>query len=688
MISLKFPSAPVCAACLCAVFLSAPASAQPAPAQPAETSDKATAYYHFTLAHLYAEMAAAYGNRGEYLTKAIESYKAAMKADPSANFMADELSDLYFQAGRIREAVTESEEAIRQNPSDLNARRILGRMYTRMIGDQKEAKVNEDMLKKAIEQYSKIAEAQPSDTESLLTLGRLYKVAQNSVEAEKAYKKILEVDPDNEEALTGLAVVYGDLGDTKRSAELLQQVSSKSPSVRTLTALAAQYEQMRDHGLAAETLKKALELAPENPDLKRAYAQNLLMADRYDEALGIYNELAAQDKKDTQSLLRISQIYRQKGDFAQAREAAARALAIDPNSLELQYNPVTLLEAEGKTAEAIAALKSLMETSAKRSYSTGERANRVVLLERLGLLYRNNEQYTEAIDTFRQIAAADPALAARASAQIADSYRVAKQYTKALEETDAALKKFPDDRVLKAVRASLLAETGRSGEAIAELKTMLDGKNDRETWITIAQIHEKAKNYPEMAKAIDAADKLSESADDKESIAFMRGAMFEKMKNFDAAEAEFRKVIAANPKNASALNYLGYMLADRNVRVPEALEMIRKAVEMEPNNGAYLDSLGWAYFRMGDLDKAEEYLQRAVERTAKDPTVHDHLGDVYLRQGKVKEAIAQWQVSLQEWENSSAAEKDPAEIAKVQKKLEGARVRLARESGGTAPKQP
>ena len=168
----------------------------------------------------------------------------------------------------------------------------------------------------------------------------------------------------------------------------------------------------------------------------------------------------------------------------------------------------------------------------------------------------------------------------------------------------------------------------------------------------------------------------------------MRGAMYEKMKKFDAAETEFRKVLELNPKNASALNYLGYMLADRNMRVSDALDFIKQALELDPDNGAYLDSLGWAYYRAGDLPKAEEYLRRAIDRFSKDPTVHDHLGDVYFKQGNLKDAIEHWQLSLKEWENSSPSERDATEMAKVQKKLDSAKVRLARESGERgAPKQ-
>jgi tetratricopeptide (TPR) repeat protein len=317
-------------------------------------------------------------------------------------------------------------------------------------------------------------------------------------------------------------------------------------------------------------------------EVKRAYAQNLLLADNVDEALKIYTELAAEDPKDPTAQLRISQIYRQKRDFEKARAAAQKALEIDPNNLEARYNEVSLLEAEGKMPEAIAALKQVVESTAKTRYSTGERGNRVVLLERLGQMYRNNEQYEEAAGVFKQIAEVDPNLAGRATAQVVDTYRIGKLYEKALAEANAGVKKYPDDRILRAVRASLLADTGKTDEAAGELKSLLDGKNDRETYITLAQIYEKGKNYPEMSKAIDAADKLSESKDDKESILFMRGAMYEKMKKFDAAEAEFRKVLELNSKNSSALNYLGYMLADRNVRLPEALDLIKQAVELDP----------------------------------------------------------------------------------------------------------
>ena len=644
--------------------------------------DRAEAYYNFAMGHLYAEMAGAYGGRnGEYLTKAIGHYKAAIKADPTATFLSEELSDIYMQAGKTREAVLEAEEAIKNNPDDLSSRRILGRIYSRMIGDPQTKTMNEEMLKKAIEQFNKVTQKDPKDVESWLSLGKLYKLSQNSVESEKAYKQALTLEANNEDALTGLALVYSDLGDTARATELLRKVAEKNPSMRTLEALSSAYEQMREYGLAAEILKKALGLRPDSPEIKRALATNLLLADQADESLKLFKELVAEDPKDVGALLRISQIHRQKRDYAKAWEAAKSAREVDPNNLEIRYNEVTLYEAEGKLSEAIAAMKEIIGPSPRRSVSPGERGNRIILLERLGVLYRQNDQPKLAVETFKQIGELDPDSAPRAAAQVVDTYRQARDLAKALEESDAAVRKYPNDRMLKMVRANVLSEAGKYDQALTELKTLLDGTSDREIHLTMAQVYEKQKNLAEMAKSVDAAEKLSESKEEKEGIYFTRGAMLEKQKNFEGAEREFRKVIEVNPNNASALNYLGYMFADRNVKLTEAHQMITKALDIDPNNGAYLDSLGWVLYRMDKLADAEKNLKLAIERTGKDPTVYDHLGDVQFKQGKVKEAIAQWQQSLKEYETAAISERDPAEVAKVQKKLDSAKVRLAKESG-------
>lgn len=646
----------------------------------APKNPKASAYYHAALGHLYAELAAQYGGRGEYVTKAIENYKAAMREDPETASLAQDLSDLYLQSGQIRTAVGEFEEFVKKNPDDVNARRILARLYTARIRDGQQTRPNEEMMKAAIEQYEKIGEKAPKDVDNWLMLGRLQKLAQNSSASEKAYKKVLEIEPENEDALTGLAMVYSDLGDTVSASQVLRKVADKNPSLRTLTALAAAYEQLKDFKLAAETYRRAVDLNKDNADLRRAYGEALFKAEDFDTAKGVFEDLSKEDASDLLSVLRLSQIYRQQHNFAKADEYSKKAKQLDPNNLEIQYNDVSLLEAQGKTNEAIARLREILDGMPKKSDSIGERGNRVILLEKLGILYRISEQTANAVATFREIADLEPESAARAEAQIIDALRGGKDFPAAEKEAKLATQKYPNDRLVKTVVASLETDLGHFKEAEVTLKSLLDGKADRDTWLSLSQVYEKSKNYSEMSKAIDAAEKLSTSDDEKENIHFLRGAMYERQKKFDLAEDEFRKSLKMNPESAASLNYLGYMLADRNTRLPEALDMIKKAVALDPTNGAYLDSLGWVYFRMNRLDEAAEQLRSAIQRGSRDPTVHDHLGDVYSGLDKWKDALAQWELALREWHTNAPSDVDTVEVAKIQKKVEGAKVRLAKES--------
>jgi tetratricopeptide (TPR) repeat protein len=645
------------------------------------SSLKASAYYHFSVGHLYEELAGTYGNRSDYVNKAIENFRLAMKEDPSASFLVEDIAELYRMSGRIREAVEEAQQALKTNPDDLNARRVLAHIYTQQIGDAQANHIDEGMARRAVEQYKIITEKDPKDTESLVMLGRLDRVLDNSVDAEAAFKKVLEQDPDNEDAITGLASVYSDRGDAKTASDLLEKLTKKNPSPRALVVLANNYESMKQYALAAQAYKRALDLDPNRVELKGPLAQDEALAGNYDDALKTYQDMAAVNPQDAQPYLGMSQIYREQKKLDQARQMIQKAKQLDPDNIEIRVNEVGLLQEEGKTAEAIAALKSVLDSTARRTYDPQQRNVRARMLEQLGLLYRANEQYEQAVDTFRQIGTVDPDAAGRSEAQIIDTYRLQRDYAKATQESDAAAKKYPNDRTLHEVRAQLLADQGKADDAIAELKTLLDGKNDREVYLAMADVYQKSRNFGEMANVLDAADKLSQQKEDKTGVLFLRGAMYERQKKYDLAEKEFRQVLEQDPSNASALNYLGYMLADQNVRLQEAHDLIEKAVSLEPNNYAFLDSLGWVYFRMNRLDDAEQQLTRSLQLMSKDPTIHDHLGDVYFKQGKIKEAIAQWQSSLKEWNSSSPADLEPDEVARVQKKLDSARVRLAKEEG-------
>jgi tetratricopeptide (TPR) repeat protein len=495
----------------------------------------------------------------------------------------------------------------------------------------------------------------------------------------------MSVEPDNEDAIVGLASVYSDRGDSKSASGLLESLAKKNPSPRALVMLANNYESMREYSLAADAYKKAVELDPGRTELRQGMAQDLALAGRYDDALKAYSELMQANPQDSQPYLRSAQIYREQKKLPSARQMIDKAKALSPDDVEVLFADANLLSDEGKTSDAIAVLKTLLDKTVHRNYDQQQKGARAEMLEQLGVLYRKNEQYDQAVATFRQISALDPDLSPRVEAQVIETYRIARDYPKAQETSDAASKKYPKDRTLGQTRAELFTDQGKTDQAVAELKKLLNGKpTDRDIYLQLADTYQKAKNYDEMAKALDAADKLSQSKEDKTNVLFIRGEMLERQKKYDQAEKIFREVIDADPDNASALNYLGYMLADQNIRLSEAQQLIHKAVEIEPNNYAYLDSLGWVYYRQNKLEDAEQQLTRSVQLMSKDPTIHDHLGDVYFKQGKTKQAIDQWQSSLREWSAGAPSDAEPDEIAKVQRKLDGARVRLAKEQGPRA----
>ncbi len=132
------------------------------------------------------------------------------------------------------------------------------------------------------------------------------------------------------------------------------------------------------------------------------------------------------------------------------------------------------------------------------------------------------------------------------------------------------------------------------------------------------------------------------------------------------AERTVRQLVTLEPGNADALNYLGYMLAERGQQLDEAIRLVRRALDIEPNNPNYLDSLGWAYYRRGDYDQAEKYLAPAAQQMPRNSTVQDHMGDILARRGRWQDAIAAWTRALQ-------GDGDDIDKAALEKKINDAR---------------
>ena len=662
-------------------------SGQPASQPTAHKVDKAAAYYHYSLAHMYEEQVAVYG-RSEMASKAIDEYRLAIEADPSSEYLTAGLAELYAKTGRIREAVSEAQDILKRDPNNLEAHKLLGRIYLRSLGDMQSGNGSSSVLKLAIEQYEQIIKIEPDNMDDHLLLGRLYRLNNDLGKAEAEFKTAVKLQPNSEEAVTTLAYLYNEEGDANRAVQVLSSVPDDGRSAKMYSALGYTYEQQKQYKEAINAYRHAIELDRDNLDAIRGLAENLMNDGQTEAALEQYKVIADANPEDAQTYLHMAEIYRKSGKFDLALENLKKAETMVQDSIEVPYNMAAVYQAQGRYDDASQTLLDLLKKTEKpdNSYSQGERNNRAVFLERLGTIYRDQGKYPEAVDAFRKMVALGDDNTVRGYQQIIDTYREAKQWQQATAVAKEAVQKLPNDRGLQMVYAGQLADSGQPDKALAEVRAMLKGTpEDREVYITLAQMNTRLKRWDDAQAALDKAESLSTKAEDKEYVYFLRGSSFERQKKYEQAEEMFRKVLTIDPQNAMTLNYLGYMLADRNTKLEEALTLIKKAVDLEPANGAYLDSLGWAYFRLGKFDQAEEQLLKASQRIASDPTVQDHLGDLYQRTGRLKLAAVHWERAVAEWNKTVSAEVDTDNLASVQKKLESAKMKLAKEQSSEKP---
>ena len=229
-----------------------------------------------------------------------------------------------------------------------------------------------------------------------------------------------------------------------------------------------------------------------------------------------------------------------------------------------------------------------------------------------------------AIETYRKLILLGSDQAERGYEQIVETYRNQKLWDQALTASQEGATKLPGSREMKMTLAQQLADNGQGAAAVAQVKSMLQSKpSDREVYLNLAQIETSLKHFKEAEEAAEQAEKLSVKPEEKDYAMFVAGSVYEREKKYDLAEQKFKTVLSDDPRNAPVLNYLGYMLADRGLRLEEAVG--------------------------------------------------------YIKTGRLKQAAAHWERALDEWSKTTKTQVDSSDVARVQKQLESARVKLAKE---------
>ena len=264
-----------------------------------------------------------------------------------------------------------------------------------------------------------------------------------------------------------------------------------------------------------------------------------------------------------------------------------------------------------------------------------------------------------------------------AALAIADTYERLKQPQSAITAYALIEQTSPLRLTADVQRALNLEKLGEKDQAVAVLKSVsLDNKDEIEPLIALGNVYRARKAFKDAAETYSAAiAALGQPTPGHWSLFYSRGIAYERLKRWPEAEADFRKALELSPDQPLVLNYLGYSWVEQNTNLDEAFKMLRRAVEQQPTDGYIVDSLGWAYYRLGQYDKALQLMEKAVDLKAADPTINDHLGDVYWRLGREREARFQWN-------HARDLNPEPEDLPKILEKIEKGLPPLTSGSGG------
>jgi Flp pilus assembly protein TadD len=400
------------------------------------------------------------------------------------------------------------------------------------------------------------------------------------------------------------------------------------------------YEENDRLDSALELLARLEKMDPENSAIPERITLDLARAGRFAEAEKRARDLAAKRPENRAIRRLLAQVLFEKGSSPEGEKILRTLVTEDPDDDATRRALIAELLRGRRFSEA----RTFLEEGIRRA---GEDPKKIPARDagnvELGYLAILQKDYTRAQQILAPLAVRQGTVNPRALRILATAVREKENFASGLEVARAAALLEPDKPEWAALVTEFQYRSGdkkKAEEGLAKLAT----SQDLEEVLAAADVYARVKDYAGAARvAREASARFPESAD----ALFRLGAALERSGATGEAEKTFQKLLAGRPNDSAAQNYLGYMWADRGIRLEEARDLLEKAVAREPRNGAYLDSLGWVYFRLGRLEKAQTLLLAAKEREPDDPTIEEHLGDLSERQGDIQKAIAHWEHALE-----------------------------------------
>jgi tetratricopeptide (TPR) repeat protein len=594
---------------------------------------------------------------------AIAAYREASELDTDSGEALAELASLHARRNEAAEAVDAAEEALSRESDNLTAHRILGLVLASQAGS---GNASGDQLAQAITHLEAAGGTILPDLQVELTLGRLY-LASGQVERAVAHlESLLEDESGLSDAGVLLSEAYEDLGRLEEALAAIEGVVANGrASSRALRRLGELYGRNNRWGDAVEAYERAVERNPRSRRSQRDLADALLRAGETDRGRDLLRQLTTNSPDDGTALYRLSEVELQLGNLDEAADAAERLIAAEPNGIR---GPYALAEVYSRRHNYRSVVETL-EPAVRAARQGNLRPNQIAsLLGRVGFAYERLQDYPAAARAYEEASDLLPTSLAF-GARLVQAYLELGRVADAREALDRVENHHAGSLTVAGLEARLLAGTGHVEVGASVLREALGGElAGPQAYVTLAGFYSEHDQLDQASELLEsAASRFPEEL----AIWFQLGAVMEQRSRFDEAERAFRQVLDENPQHADTLNYLGYMLADRGVKLEESVDLLERAIGIDPHNGAYLDSLGWAYFKLERLDLAETHLRHASEQMERNSVIQDHLGDLLFKLGRYQEALSVWETAL-------AGDGEGVALSDIEEKMGDARQRLDR----------
>ncbi len=599
------------------VILGTVVAVEPVPTPP---NRQAQAYYHFVLGVLHS------GNKDFGLS--ITEFEKALELDPDSIQLRIEFAHTLVRSGEVSRAISEVERAIEKDPDSVAAHYFLGQLFSNYHGGQSR------LSEKAITELNRVIELDPDHAEALYQLGNLHLRRREHRKAAPVLARLVELRPDLAEAHYQHAEALKGLGDPVGAIRALEKaLKIQKENYEVIRELGRLYEQTGRADRAVEIYLSAPQLLAD-PELQMLTGRLLGQQGRHGQAVDLLRKGTVQNPQDPALVLELGRALMRARKYDEATELFSRVLENNPKQMQATLELSRLEAVQGERESAIGRLQRLLADLGNPK-SQEEWEFREHVQTTLAQVHQESRQHQEAIRVFRGLLAGRPG-DPRHKAMLIYALKDGGKLDEALSLAGELLQDHPRDPDAVATRAQMLSASDRLSEGLEVVQRGLSRERDPETYYRIiSQLYMDHQNYGKAEEAIKEGLGLKP---DSEPLKFRLASVYERQEKLPDAEAEFMRILESNPDHAGVLNYLGYMWADRGIRLHEALDYIRKATEMDPYNGAYLDSLGWVYFKLDRLDEAEVNLKRAA-RLIEDPTIFDHLGDLYIELGQLETAL-------------------------------------------------